>query len=188
MEPIQSKEKLKQVGEFYHRINEVHQDYLKYWMKNTVFHWDFWVSIFFVLFSVIFWIVIRKKESSNRLLFSGMFVLIITSWFDLIGAEYGKWYYTGVIIPTIPSFVPWDWFLIPILVMTLIQIKPKISPIFKGLIFAAVSVFIGEPLFIWLGLYVMVDWHLAYSFPIYFIIYLIAHRLSKVKSFESIAD
>lgn len=79
-----------------------------------------------------------------------------------------------------------DWVLLPILLMTLIQFKPKVFPIIKGLIFASINTFIGEPLFIWLGFYVIKDWHIFYSFPIYFVIFLLAYRLSKVKNFEPI--
>ena len=74
----------------------------------------------------------------------------------------------------------------PVFIMTLIQNKPSLSPILKGLFFAVVSKFVGEPLFLWLGFYVMKHWHIYYSFPIYFIIYLLAHKMSTVSSFEPI--
>ncbi|WP_318503823.1 CBO0543 family protein [Bacillus sp. T3] len=187
MKTIQSKDKIEKVGEFYQDVTKANHDFLKYWMDHTLFHWDFWLSlIVFTILPIIFWIKIRKKNSSNRLLFSGMFVIIVSSWCDFLGVQYGKWYYTGKVLPSIPSYLPWDWVLLPIFVMTLIQIKPNISPIIKGLIFASINTFIGEPLFIWLGFYVLKDWHIFYSFPIYFVIFLLAYRLSKVKNFEPI--
>lgn len=186
MDTLQSKEEIKKVGEYYEEVHKAHEDFLKYWIDNTLFHWDFWVSLAFTVLPIIFWIKFRKKDSSNRLLFSGMFVCMITSWLDFLGVQYGKWYYTGKVIPSIPSYAPWDLVLLPIFTMTLIQIKPKISPVLKGLIFAIGATFIGEPIFLWLGFYVMKDWNLLYSVPIYFAIYFIAHRLSKVKNFEPI--
>ncbi|SMQ78088.1 hypothetical protein SAMN05444673_3234 [Bacillus sp. OV166] len=187
MKTLQSKEKIKKVGEFYNEVSKANEDYLKYWLDNTLFHWDFWLSIVFTIVPIIFWIKIRKKESSSRLLFTGMFVFIISSWLDFLGVQCGKWYYTGKVIPSIPSYVPWDWIILPVFVMTLILFKPKSSPILKGLIFASVSTLIGEPLFLWLGFYVIKDWNMLYSFPIYFIIYLLANRMSKVKNFEPIS-
>jgi len=187
MNTLQSKEKMKQVGEFYQEVSTANQHYLKYWLDHTLFHWDFWLSlILFSIVPIIFWIKIRKKESSNRLLFTGMVVFIISSWLDFLGVVYGKWYYTGKVIPSIPSYVPWDWIILPVFVMTLIEIKPKSSPFLKGLIFASVSTFIGEPLFLWLGFYVIEDWNIQYSFPIYLIIYLFSNRISKIKNFEPI--
>lgn len=88
MNTLQSEKKLKEVGEFYSEIAKTNQDYLNYWLNNTLFHWDFWVSlIIFTIVPIVFWIKIRKKESSNRLLFSGMFVFIISSWFDFLGVQ-----------------------------------------------------------------------------------------------------
>jgi hypothetical protein len=188
MNTLQTKDKIKKVGEFYNEVSKANEDYLKYWLDNTLFHWDFWLSlIVFTIVPIVFWIKIRKKESSNRLLFTGMFVFIISSWLDFLGVQYGKWYYTGKVIPSIPSYVPWDWVILPVFVMTLIQFKPKISPILKAIIFASVSTFIGEPLFLWLGFYVIKDWNILYSFPVYIILYLLANRISKCKNFEPIS-
>lgn len=130
MKTLQSKEKIEKIGEFYNDVSKANVDYLKHWFDHTLFHWDFWLSlIVFTIAPIVFWIKFRKKESSNRLLFVGMFVLIISSWLDFIGVQYGKWYYTGKVFPSIPSYLPWDWVLLPIFVMTLIQFKPQISPI-----------------------------------------------------------
>ena len=187
MNPLQSEEKLKEVNELYQLVIKANEEYFQFWLKNTLFHWDFWTAlIIFTIIPIVFWLKFRKKESTGRLLFVGMFVLIISSWLDLLGVLYGKWYYTGKVIPSIPAFIPWDWVIMPILVMTLIQIKPQSSPIIKGLILASMNTFIGEPLLKWLGFYVTMEWDILYSFPIYFVIYLIAHWLSKAKSFNPI--
>lgn len=184
MKPIQPEDKLNSVNKVYDQVSTANQEYFNQWKEDTLFHWDFWLSLLFTILPILFWIWFRKKESTNRLLFSGMFVFIIASWLDFLGVQYGKWYYTGKVIPSIPSYVPWDWSILPVFVMTLIQIKPNYSPFLKSLIFAGVSTWVGEPIFLWLGFYVMKDWHIYYSFPGYIVIYLIAHRLSKVKNFE----
>jgi hypothetical protein len=186
MKTLQNPEKFKKVGSFYDIVTKANKDYFEYWKENTLYHWDFWVSLLFIIVPIIFWAKFRKKESSNRLLFVGFFVIIITSYFDFLGVQYGLWYYSGKVIPSIPSFLPWDWVIFPIFIMTLIQVKPSLSPIIKGLFFASVSCFIGEPLFLWFGLYVMEKWHIYYSFPIYLVIYLLAHKLSTVGNFEPI--
>ncbi|MGV3465717.1 MAG: CBO0543 family protein [Heyndrickxia sp.] len=186
MKPIQDPEKLAKVRSFYEINTKANKDYVEFWKENTLFHWDFWVTVIFMLVPIIFWIKFRKKESTNRLLLVGFFVVIITSYFDFLGVQCGKWYYTGKVIPSIPSYFPWDFIIFPIFIMTLIQFKPSISPIIKGLFFAGISAFVGEPLFIWLGFYEMIDWHTYYSFPIYFVIYLLAFKMSTVGNFEPI--
>jgi xanthine/uracil permease len=102
---------------------------------------------------------------------------------DFVGTMYGLWYYTGKPIPTMPAYLPWDFSLIPVMVMFFIQYKPTSSPFIKALIFATVSSFIAEPLFKWIGIYVITNWKILYSFPIYFLIYLIAHKVSRVNKF-----
>jgi uncharacterized membrane protein len=56
------------------------------------------------------------------------------------------------------------------LLWLLIQYKPEVKAYWKGLIFAGVSAFIGEPFFTWLGFYIAKNWNTLYSFPIYFFI------------------
>ena len=187
MKTLQDPEKIRKVGNFYERVTDTNKDYFHFWKEHTLFHWDFWLTlVLFIFLPIIFWIKFRKKESSNRLLFVGFFVAIISSWMDFIGVQCGLWYYSGKVVPTIPSYIPWDLILFPVLIMTLIQIKPTLSPFVKALFFAVLSAFIGEPLFLWLGFYVIKKWSIFYSFPIYFVIYLFAHKLSRVGNFEPI--
>jgi hypothetical protein len=186
MKSLQDPEKLKKVGELYQQVAKANKDYFHFWRVNTAFHWDFWISFLFVIVPILFWIKIRKKKSSNRLLFVGFFVIIFSSWLDFLGVQFGLWYYTGKVIPSIPSYIPWDFVIFPVFIMTLIQIRPTLSPFIKGLIFAGISAFVGEPLFLWLGFYKMMGWHLYYSFPIYVVIYLLAHKLSTVGNFDPI--
>jgi hypothetical protein len=184
--PVQTEEKLKNANHFYNRVTEANIDYFHYWQEETFLHWDFWISTGFAIIPWIIWFKLHKKESRARLLLVGLFVIIITCWFDFIGTIYGFWYYTGKNIPTIPSYAPWDFCIFPVVIMLLIQYKPKMKPWKKALIFSGLSTFIGEPLFWWLGLYVIEKWNLLYSFPIYFIIYLLAHKISRTKTFEPI--
>lgn len=186
MPPIQDEEKIQKVREFYERVSQANFDYFDYWKEETYLHWDFWLTCFFTFLPCIIWLKVHKRKSRGRLLLAGFFVVIISSWFDFLGTVYGLWYYTGKNIPTIPSYGPWDFCIFPVLVMLIIQIKPQVAPWKKGLFFASFSTFVGEPLFWWLGFYVLTGWNMLYSFPIYFVIYLLAHKLTELKSFEKL--
>jgi hypothetical protein len=70
--------------------------------------------------------------------------------------------------------------------MLLLQYKGSVKAYWKGLVFAGTGAFLGELLFKWLGFYVAENWSSFYSFPIYYLIYIACHRLSKVKQFEFI--
>ena len=186
MKTIQDPQKIKHIGEFYTKLVQAHYEYLDYWLHHTLFHWDFFLSLFLSIFPWLLWIKFRKKESTHRLLLVGFFVLIISSWLDFCGTMYGLWYYTGKIFPTMPAYSPWDFCILPVIVMFLIQYKPNTSPLLKALIFACIGAFLGEPLFQWIGLYVMTKWSNFYSFPIYFFMYCISHKLSRVDKFANI--
>jgi hypothetical protein len=183
---LQDPEKIKKYGEFFHRQSGVTADFLHYWLQSTLFHWDFFLSWFFTIIPWVLWMRYRKKKSTGRLLLAGILAILLSSWLDFIGVNFGLWYYTGSAIPTIPSYLPWDFSLIPVLFMFLLQIKPNVSPYMKAFIFTIISSLIAEPLFIWLGFYETVHWKVWYSIPIFFVFYLICYRLSNLNSFEKL--
>lgn len=186
IKPIQDQKEIHQVRTFYEKVDNANTEYFNYWKEETFLQWEFWTSFMFTAIPLIIWWKIHKKESRGRLLFAGFFVLILTCWFDFLGTTFGWWYYTGTVIPTLPSYAPWDFAIFPVIVMLIIQFKPHISVWKKGIFFASFATFVGEPLFWWLGLYVLTGWNMLYSFPIYLIIYVLAHKLSELRTFEKI--
>ncbi|WP_419095580.1 CBO0543 family protein [Alkalihalobacterium alkalicellulosilyticum] len=62
------------------------------------------------------------------------------------------------IIFTTPGFVVWNFSVLPVTVMFFLQIKPNVTPFLKGIIFAALLSFVGEPITVWLGLYDPLEW------------------------------
>lgn len=181
IEPIQDPEKIKKVGEYYRINSENSMNYFRYWNEHTLFHWDFWLSWGIAIVPWIIWAYCHKQQSRGRLLLAGFLAVIISSWLDFYGVNIGLWYYTGLAIPTIPSYVPWDFSLIPVLTMFMIQIKPQSSVWGKAFLFAFTSAFLGEPLFLWLGFYRLLHWNLFFSVPIYFILFIICHKISRIK-------
>ncbi|MCT8140308.1 hypothetical protein H1D32_22980 [Anaerobacillus sp. CMMVII] len=76
----------------------------------------------------------------------------------------------------------------PVTIMFYIQIKPDKNPIIKGLMFAAMTAFLAEPFFKWLGFFEYPVWHFWASFPFYFVIYLIAHYLVNGDTFQPLTQ
>ncbi|MFS0671630.1 CBO0543 family protein [Ornithinibacillus sp. 179-J 7C1 HS] len=187
MKPLLDEEKIEGTKEFYMKIHNVEMEYLEYWKENTLWHWEYWLSVFLTLFPWVLWIMFRKRGSEARLLLAGSIVIIISSWLDFLGVILGLWHYTGKALPTIPTYVPWDITLLPVTIMFWLQYKPDANPFLKAIIFAGMTAFIGEPLFKWLGLYATDHWKAIYSFPIYIVIYLIVYRISIAKTFEPLA-
>ncbi|GFZ96979.1 hypothetical protein GCM10008018_49190 [Paenibacillus marchantiophytorum] len=183
---LQGEEKIRKAGEFFKKIADLNKEYLTYWYHHTFLHWDFILSWVLAIAPWIFWVKYRKKDSTGRLLFVGFFAIIFSSWLDFLGSEMGLWYYTGVAIPTIPSYVPWDFSLFPVAVMVLLQMKPSWSPYLKAAIYSTLCSFVAEPIFRWLGYYVLVHWAYWWSFPIYFLMYILCEKISKTKTFSKL--
>jgi hypothetical protein len=167
-------------------LKELIQIRIEVWSDHVVFSWLWWLGVFLSIVPWLIWIKYRKKDSSDRLLFVGFFVAVISLCLDVIGDQLGLWHYRFVVIPFLPSYLPWDLTLMPLTVMFLIQIKPKVNPLIKAAIFAILASYIGEPIFRWLGVYVLDDWSTSYSVPIQFLIYLIAHYLSRRDKFSPV--
>jgi hypothetical protein len=176
----------KQVEETYNLIVEANNQMLEIWSEQVIFTWQWWLGIGFTLIPWILWVKYRKKDSTIRLLSAGFFVLIISSWLDFLGVALGLWYYVYEVVYFIPNYFPWDFSLFPVIYMAVIQTMPRVSPLIKAVILSALLAFIGEPLVEWLGFYQPVKWEHIYSFPIYALIYLIAHYISKRESWAKV--
>ncbi len=171
---------------YFEKQSELHDEKLQIWMDYTLFSWRWWLGVFLILLLVGFWIKFRKKESTDRLLYAGLFVAILSSFLDMIGDFLGIWDYRYEVFPLTSNYLPWDLVLLPISMMFFIQVKPQISPIIKAVVYSALASFIGLPLLTWIGLYKPLHWKYLYSFPILIIIYLAGSYIASRKDFEKI--
>lgn len=183
---MDKQEKMEKTGEIYARFHEVHEDFFELWSKHTFLHWDWWVSVGLSLLTWYLWWKVRRKESTQRLLYVGFFMMNLSFFLDYLGTSAGLWYYSGKLTPTMPAYLPFNFAALPVLTMLLVQWKPRLSRYIKALLYGLFNAFVGEPLFVWGGFYVMTGWEYYYSLPIYFVIYLIVHKIAFAKTFARI--
>ena len=177
----------KKLMELHSSIEKLNDGYVDIWKEDMFLTWRWWLNVLLLLSPWLLWLIVRKKESTNRLLLAGLFVYVITSTLNSIGIAFGLWFYLYTPFPYIHTFfMPWDFSAFPVMVMILIQYKPQFNVYVKALFFALVSAFVFEPLFIKLNVYVIVHWKLYYGVPIYFFIYVVAHRVSKRGHFKEL--
>ncbi|MDQ0337903.1 magnesium-transporting ATPase (P-type) [Caldalkalibacillus uzonensis] len=174
-----TQEVIRQIEQAYTLVEQANQRLHHIWGEHIIFRWEWWLALALTILPWLIWYIWRKKESTDRLLYAGFFVILVSSWLDFLGTTLGIWRYHIDVIPTIPSFIPWDFSLLPVAAMLVIQVKPQLHPWLKALLFAGLAAYIGEPLFDWLGHYHPKEWKHIYSLPIYALIYLAAHYLSK---------
>lgn len=171
----------------YQLLNNADAYIRQVWLEHVVFSWQWWIQVVLTILPWVLWFIFRKKESSSRLMFAGLFVMIISYSLDIIGIKWGLWAYYYELLPYTPSNAPWNFSLIPVAVMFAIQLNPlKINRYIKAVIFSALASFVVEPIFVRIGFYETRNWSHFYSFPITALIYIAADWLSRRNSFEKI--
>lgn len=154
------------------------------YMESIFLTWRWWLCFGLTVIPWAVWLLFRKKESTFRLLLAGFSTVMISMLLDDIGVELNFWDYNVDIDAINPSFLLWDMSVLPVVTMFFLQIKPDFNPLIKALIFSGTASFIVEPLFCRMKFYDPEIWRYIYSFPIYILIYLIAHYCSRRQTFE----
>jgi hypothetical protein len=67
-----------------------------------------WFGVFLSIVPWIAWFAFRKKQSTDRLLYAGFFVMVISLVLDVLGDQFGLWHYRFNVIPVLPTYLPWD--------------------------------------------------------------------------------
>ncbi|WML56476.1 CBO0543 family protein [Neobacillus sp. PS2-9] len=166
---------------------EYHQAYdhrMNSWKQEVLFTWQWWLGIALTIIPIVLWVIFRNRESTDRLLYSGFFVCLVSVTADNIGVQLSFWNYLRPVTPAIPSYLPFDFSLMPISVMFLIQFFHNRNPWFIGIVFGILTAFVGEPFFKWLGIYEPTNWKFGFSIPLYSVIYVSAHKLATRKKFK----
>jgi hypothetical protein len=176
----------KQTQELYLKLHDAHVQYLHLWENQIVFTWRWWFGVALIIIPWSFWLVIRKKDSSSRLLHAGLVAIILSSFLDMIGVVLALWSYPISVFPIMPGYIPYDFCALPVATMLFIQFLPKIKAIYKALVYGAIGGFVFEPMMNWIGVYNKKEWKSYYSFPILVAIYLVCNYFAKKKIFEPI--
>jgi hypothetical protein len=167
-------------------IEQIHKLIIKkieIWSDYVLFSGLWWFGVAMSIIPWIIWFVIRKKNSTDRIFYTGLFVMDISLALDIVGDQLSLWHYRYNVIPIVPTYFPWDITLMPVSVMVFLQVKANWHPLIKAILFAFFSAYLAEPFFHWLGIYVPTKWRYTYSVPIQVFIYLAAHYLSRREKF-----
>ncbi len=165
-------------------VKELSDKALSDWFQNSLFTWRWWFEVIFSIVIWGLWIYFRDKKSTSRLLAVSFFAMIFAYITDTIGISFNLWFFEYRVVPVIQIFIPWDFSLIPVSIMFLLQIKPNKYVAIKTLFFATFSAYIAEPFFHWIKFFHLTNWRYTYSFILYIILFLICSFLIKRKSFD----
>jgi multisubunit Na+/H+ antiporter MnhE subunit len=182
-------EGLKQSEKGYHKFIEGNDLMSEAVGHAFLYTWQWWLGIALFILPWILWLMIRKKESTGRLLVGGFVAIILSFVIDLIATSQGLWSYPLKFSPIAPQlFLPYHFSLTPVAIMLVLQIKPKANPLIKGSIFAAIAAFGGMNFFAMLKFYDPKGWSTIYDFIIFLCIFLVAYWFSNMDSFRKITE
>lgn len=169
------------LDEIYNILSRNNSKLTDIWLTKILFSWRWWLLVGLSIIPWIIWIKVRNKNDTARLLFVGLVIAIISNTLDTIGITYNLWHYDWKILPVIPMYLPWDFTLMPVSTMLILQFKPKINKYIKAISFSITCAFIFEPLFSWSSMYHTIHWRYWYSFIINIFLYLFYDYLYKSK-------
>ncbi|MGG4491175.1 CBO0543 family protein [Metabacillus idriensis] len=179
---------IEKTDQLMYKLSDLINQGTELWKAEVVFTWRWWFGVLLTVGTWIFWCFYHNKRSRYRLLASGFFVMTISIILDSMGVHLGLWSYRFEVVPSPIAYLPYDLALMPVVVMSLIQYKPTVSPAIKAIIFGFATAYIGEPLLWWMKIYHPLNWSFSYSIPIYIIIYLLSNSLFNQKYYYKLNE
>ena len=170
------------------QIEELIDQKIILWTHYVLFSDLWWFGVGLSIIPWIFWFLFRKRQSTDRLLYVGFYVMSISVMLDIIGDQIGLWHYRYHVIPVLPTYFPWDMTLMPISIMVLLEFHPRTNPWIKAILFALLTSYLAEPFFHWLKVYNPLNWHYSYSVPIQIFIFMSSFWLSRRNKFSFLGE
>lgn len=143
----------------------------QHWLKYEIFTFQFWLLIAMLILPwFVWWKLVDKKRFFEMLIFL-LLVETIVTFLDEVGCQLNLWEYRYDIEPLFPRLIPMNFTMLPLCYMFIYQYFTKWKPyLIASTIIAALFAFVGEPIFIFLDIYQMLNWRHIYSFPIYILL------------------
>lgn len=164
--------------------------WLDYWSQEVVFTYQWWIMIFLLIIPFFLWWRLVDKTRIIEISMVGLIASSIAFILDQIGSSLGYWTYPYTLTHLERDL--WavaDFSILPFFYMIIYQWFPKWKTYILGIIiFALFSAFVGENIFQWLGIYVMLKWKHIYSIPGYVLLGIFVKVvLQKFKTIEVIS-
>jgi hypothetical protein len=179
-------EGLQQTEQGYQLIVEAQRIISDAFINSILFTWQWWLCLALTIIPWVIWFRYRTKESSDRLLYAGFTVIILSFIIDHVAVSQGIWSYPINLVPLTSLPIPFHISLVPVIAMFFIQVKPNVNPFIKAVIFAAIGAFAAIPLFGFMDIYNAKGWPSVFDFIILLVIYTVAHWFSAMKHFDNL--
>lgn len=179
---------MNQFQEIQKQYEDLRQLWLDYWIQEVVFTYHWWIMVGVLILSFFLWWRLVDKTRIIEISLVGLLISGIAFILDQIGTSLGYWTYPYTLTPLERDL--WavaDFSVLPFFYMMIYQrfAKWKIY-ILTMILFALFSAFVGETIFQWLGIYVLLKWKHIYSIPGYIVLGLFVKAvIQKLHSLEA---
>ncbi len=144
---------------------------VQHWLKYELLTPQAFLLLAMLILPWFIWWPLVDKRRFLEIIIYGLFVCTVVTLLDEIGCQLNWWEYRYDIEPLFPRLIPMNFSMLPVGYMLIYQYFPKWkSFITVNLIVSLLYTFVGEPVFVKTGIYVMFEWRHLYSFPIYIIL------------------
>ena len=147
---------------------------VQHWLKYELFTPQFWLLLGILIFPWIIWWKLVDRKRFLEIIIYGLLISTVVTVLDEVGCQLNWWDYLYDIEPLFPRLIPMNFSMLPVGYMLIYQHFTKWkSFVTINIMVAAILAFIGEPIFVMTGIYVLLEWRSIYSFPIYFVLAII---------------
>lgn len=158
----------------------------EYFLENVLFSYQWWFLLLLTIGLWVCWLVIVDKKRLTPILFVGLISSLIATISDDIGVASGLWNYPHKLAYFAGQLYTVDFAIIPVCYMLLYQFfhiwKYYLIALLVLSVFATFAV---EPLFVWMDIYVLLNWKHYYSTPFYFLIGILVKYFAEKIAFEN---
>ncbi|TCL40191.1 hypothetical protein EV210_101392 [Anaerospora hongkongensis] len=153
-------------------VETIHQLRIQLWnisysdyINQSLFSYQWWgiVALLIIVYTI-WWKLVDKTRLIEILLF-GSFVTVMSTLFDLWGISAARWQYNIGLLPFQLAPFPFDYSVIPILLMLSYQYSSSwLTYIINSSLSSAFISFIIGPSFLYFGIMSYFDWNFIYFF------------------------
>ncbi|WP_373894241.1 CBO0543 family protein [Virgibacillus sp. CBA3643] len=143
----------------------------EYFFESIIFSYQWWFLLIIAVGLWIVWAIVVDKKRLNAILLVGFMASMIALILDELGLFLALWVYAHHLAPFTHKLLTVDIAIIPVSYMLLYQHARKWKPyLIKLGLLSLFAVFVAEPIFGVLDIYILLGWKHWYSTPFYFLI------------------
>ncbi|MGG1514277.1 CBO0543 family protein [Paenibacillus oryzisoli] len=154
-----------------------------HWYNHELFTSNWWIILLFnfVLFGLLILLADRRRTSTIAVAF--LIALAIVGTFDETGTYMGRWIYPYEFLPFSARLNAVNFLAIPSIIALVYQWFTRWSSfLLATVIYSILNSYIGEPIFVHLGIYKLTNWTYTGSFLVMLLIPIVVKYLTDVIS------